>query len=87
MNNINQSNTWSYSIGLSLFLEMEFNHFPNFFVAFTLWDTIDPYLVGGMPLFDLADLLTLGGDSTGSLGSLGLLGTSVSTIDFSIMSM
>ena len=42
-----------------------------------LWDLIDPYLVGGMPLFDLADLLTLGGDSIGLLDSLGSTGTSL----------
>ena len=57
MNNINQSNIWSYD--MSTFFEMEFNHFPNFFVAFTLWEVTDPYLVGGMPLVDLVDLLTL----------------------------
>ena len=40
------------------FLEMEFNHFPNLEWAFTPWDTIDPYLRGGLPLVDLVDLLT-----------------------------
>ena len=63
---------------MSIFLEMELNQFPNFFVAFTLLEVTDPYQIGGMPLFDLADLLTLGGDITGSLG------TSFSTILFSM---
>ena len=44
---------------------MELSHVPSFFVAFTLWDVTDPYLVGGMPFVDLVDLLTLGGDSIG----------------------
>ena len=45
---------------------MELNQFPNFFVAFTLWDIIDPQLLGGMPLFVLVDLLTFGGEKLGS---------------------
>ena len=76
-----KADTWSYNI--SIFLDMELNHVPSFFVALTSWDVIDPYLVGGMPLFDLADLLTLGGDSIGLLDSLGSTGTSL-TIDFSM---
>ena len=63
---------------MSIFLEMELNQFPNFFVAFTLWDVTDPYLLGGMPLFALVDLLTFGGEIIGSLG------TSFSTIVFSM---
>ena len=47
--------------------EMEVSNLPSLFVAFTQWEVTDPYLVGEMPLFDLADLLTLGGGTTGSL--------------------
>ena len=35
-----------------------FSHFPNLEWAFTPWDTIDPYLRGGLPLVGLVDLLT-----------------------------
>ena len=60
MNNDNfyifQSKTWSYKE--LTFLEIEFNHFPSLKWAPTLWDTIDPYLLGGLPLVDLVDLLT-----------------------------
>ena len=41
---------------------MEFNHFPSLALTFTLWEVTDPYLVGGMPLVELVDLLTLGGE-------------------------
>ena len=51
-----QSNIWSYIE--STFLEMVLSHFPNLEWAFALWDTIDPYLRGGLPLVDLVDLLT-----------------------------
>ena len=40
-----------------------------FTLTFTIWETIDPYLVGGMPLVDLVDLLNLTGEGLGSLGS------------------
>ena len=46
----------------SIFLEIEFIHFCRLELTFTLWEVIDPYLVGGMPLVDLVDLLTLGGE-------------------------
>ena len=49
---------------------MEFNHFPNLEWVFTPWDTIDPYLRGGLPLVDLVDLLTCIGEVSGSLGLL-----------------
>ena len=63
-----QSNIWSYIE--STFLEMEFNHFPNLEWTVTPWDTIDPYLRGGLPLVDLVDLLTCIGEVLGSLGLL-----------------
>ena len=46
----------------SIFLEMELIHFPRLLLTFTLWEVTDPYLVGGMPLVDLVDLLTLRGE-------------------------
>ena len=46
----------------STFLEIELIHFPRLILTFTLWEVTDPYLVGGMPLVDLVDLLTLGGE-------------------------
>ena len=45
-----------------IFLEIEFIHFPRLVLTFNLWEVTDPYLVGGMPLVDLVDLLTLGGE-------------------------
>ena len=68
---------------LAINLEIEVSNLPSLFEAFTLWEVIDPYLVGGMPFVDLVDLLTLGGDSIGLLDSLGSTGTSL-TIDFSM---
>ena len=41
---------------------MELNHFPNLEGIPTLWEVTDPYLVGGMPLVDLVDLLNLTGE-------------------------
>ena len=58
-NNEYQSNTWSCIV--STFFAIEFNNLPNLEVTFTLWEVTDPYLVGGMPLVDLVDLLTFGG--------------------------
>ena len=55
---------------MSIFLEMELNHFPNLEGTPTLWEVTDPYLVGGMPLVDLVDLLNLAGEGLGSLGSI-----------------
>ena len=45
----------------SIFLETEFLLFSSLVLTFTLWEVTDPYLIGGMPLVDLVDLLTLGG--------------------------
>ena len=36
---------------------MELNHFQNLEGIPTLWEVTGPYLVGGMPLVDLVDLL------------------------------
>ena len=47
---------------------MVFNHFPNLEGTLTLWDVTDPYLVDGMLLVDLVDLLNLTGDGLGPLG-------------------
>ena len=66
-NEMNQSNIWPCIT--SIFFEIEFNNFPILLLTFTLWEVNDLYLVGGMPLVVLVDLLTLGGDSIGSLGS------------------
>ena len=49
---------------------MELNHFPNLQETPTLWEVTDPYLLGGMPLVDLVDLLNLTGEGLGSLGSI-----------------
>ena len=49
---------------------MELNHFPNLEGIPTLWEVSDPYLVGGMLLVDLVDLLNLTGEGLGSLGSI-----------------
>ena len=80
-NEMNQSNIWPCIT--SIFFEIEFNNFPVLLLTFTLWEVTDPYLVGGMPLVVLVDLLTLGGDSIGLLDSLSSTGTSL-TIDFSM---
>ena len=53
---------------MSIFLEME--PFPKIRRNTTLWEVPDPYLVGGMPLVDLVDLLNLKGEGLGSLGSI-----------------
>ena len=46
-------------------------HLNLFFtLTFTIWKTIDPYLVGGMPLVDLVDLLNVTGEGLGSVGSI-----------------
>ena len=37
---------------------MELSHLPNLDWEPTLWDTTDPYLMGGLPLVDLVELLT-----------------------------
>ena len=57
MNNINQIHGLIYH---QSFLETELIHFLRLVLTFTLWEVIDLYLVGGMPLADLVDLLTLG---------------------------
>ena len=69
MDNVNQSKymviqyvNQIYNYALAMKFEMEVSNLPSLFVAFTLWEGTDPCLVGGMPLFDLVDLLTLGGD-------------------------
>ena len=56
---------------INFFLEMELNHFPNLEGTPTLWEVTDPYLVGGIPLVDLVDLLNLIGEGLGSLSSTG----------------
>ena len=43
----------------SIFLEIET---PRLVLTFTLWEVTDPYLVGGMPLVDLVDFLSIGGE-------------------------
>ena len=49
---------------------MELNHFPNLEEKPTLWEVTDPYLLGGIPLVILVDLLNLTGEGLGSLGSI-----------------
>ena len=49
---------------------MELNHFQNLEGIPTLWEVTGPYLVGGMPLVDLVDLLNLTHEGVGSLGSI-----------------
>ena len=49
---------------------MELNHFLNLEGTPTLWEVTDPYLVIGMPLVDLVDLLNLTGEGISSLGSI-----------------
>ena len=81
MNNVNEmnhSNIWPCIT--SIFFEIEFNNFPILLLTFTLWEVTGPYLVGGMPLVVLVDLLTLGGDSIDSLGSL----STSASMDFSM---
>ena len=55
---------------MSIFFEMELNHFPNLEGTFTIGEVTDPNLVGGMPLVDLVDLLNLTGEGLDSLGSM-----------------
>ena len=63
-----QSNKWSAIA--SCFLEIEFNSLPYLEGTFTIWEETDSYLVGGMPLVDLVDLLNLTGEGLGSLGAI-----------------
>ena len=57
MKNINQIH--GHICHQSFFLEIELIHFLRLELTFTLWEVTDSYLVGGMPLVDLVDLLTL----------------------------